>query len=172
MPGLISLVAAFGFMLYGGRLFLMLRSFPIDSRGRRKKIQEVLLRPPDPCRLLRAVLGLHSTTPFPLQCLDPPHVLLRSARQLCSQGPASRDCLAQVGFVTTICTFCFIVRSGMVFFAALDPRDGSLNVMNHPILNFVYYLLVELIPSALVLYILRKLPPKRSNQGYQNIPAN
>jgi len=115
--GFISLVAACGFILYGGRLFFMLRSFPIDSRGRRKKIQEV-------------------------------------------------------GFVTSICTFCFIVRSGMVFFAALDPRDGSLNVMNHPVLNFLFYLLVELVPAALVLYILRKLPPKRSNQGYQNIPAN
>ena len=29
-------------------------------------------------------------------------------------------------------------------------------------LNLVYYLAVELIPSALVLFILRKLPPKVS----------
>ena len=28
----------------------------------------------------------------------------------------------------------------------------------------------EIIPSALVLYILRKLPPKRTQQGYQQIP--
>ena len=35
----------------------------------------------------------------------------------------------------------------------------------------VYYTLCELLPSALVLYILRKLPPRRAQQGYQQIPA-
>jgi hypothetical protein len=39
----VSLVAAFGFLLYGGRLFLMLRRFPIESKGRRKKLREVWL---------------------------------------------------------------------------------------------------------------------------------
>jgi hypothetical protein len=37
----VSLLAAVGFLLYGGRLFLMLQKFPIESRGRRKKLQEV-----------------------------------------------------------------------------------------------------------------------------------
>ena len=37
----VSVAAAIGFMLYGGRLFLMLQRFPIESRGRRKKLQEV-----------------------------------------------------------------------------------------------------------------------------------
>ncbi|CAI5506947.1 unnamed protein product [Closterium sp. Naga37s-1] len=37
----VSLAAAAGFLLYGGRLFLMLRQFPIESRGRRKKLHEV-----------------------------------------------------------------------------------------------------------------------------------
>jgi hypothetical protein len=37
----VSVVAAIGFLLYGGRLFLMLQRFPIESRGRRKKLQEV-----------------------------------------------------------------------------------------------------------------------------------
>lgn len=35
----------------------------------------------------------------------------------------------------------------------------------------IYYSGAEIIPSALVLYILRKLPPKRQQQGYQQIPA-
>ena len=33
--------AAAGFVLYGGRLFAMLRRFPIESKGRRKKLREV-----------------------------------------------------------------------------------------------------------------------------------
>lgn len=37
----VSLAAAAGFVLYGGRLFLMLQRFPIESRGRKKKLREV-----------------------------------------------------------------------------------------------------------------------------------
>jgi hypothetical protein len=37
----VSVLAAGGFLLYGGRLFLMLQRFPIESRGRRKKLREV-----------------------------------------------------------------------------------------------------------------------------------
>ncbi|EOY28661.1 Tobamovirus multiplication 1 isoform 3 [Theobroma cacao] len=38
----VSFIAALGFLLYGGRLFFMLRRFPIESKGRRKKLHEVL----------------------------------------------------------------------------------------------------------------------------------
>lgn len=37
----VFLAAAAGFLLYGGRLFVMLQRFPIESRGRRKKLREV-----------------------------------------------------------------------------------------------------------------------------------
>lgn len=37
----VSLCAAVGFVLYGGRLFVMLQRFPIESRGRKKKLREV-----------------------------------------------------------------------------------------------------------------------------------
>ncbi|KAF3545618.1 hypothetical protein Bca4012_089767 [Brassica carinata] len=37
----VSFIAALGFLLYGGRLFIMLRRFPIESKGRRKKLHEV-----------------------------------------------------------------------------------------------------------------------------------
>ncbi|KAK9001706.1 hypothetical protein V6N11_083483 [Hibiscus sabdariffa] len=37
----VSLLAALGFLLYGGRLFLMLQRFPVESQGRRNKLQEV-----------------------------------------------------------------------------------------------------------------------------------
>nr|POF24172.1 tobamovirus multiplication protein 1 [Quercus suber] len=38
----VSIIAALGFLLYGGRLFFMLRRFPIESKGRRKKLHEFL----------------------------------------------------------------------------------------------------------------------------------
>ncbi|RDX66486.1 Tobamovirus multiplication protein 1 [Mucuna pruriens] len=84
-----SFFAALGFLLYGGR------RFPIESRGRQKKLYELA-------------------------------------------------------------------------FSAFD-EDSDLDVLNHPILNLVYYLLVEIVPSALVLFILRKLPPRRVSDQYHPI---
>lgn len=109
----VSLIAALGFLLYGGRLFYMLRRFPIESKGRRKKLHEV-------------------------------------------------------GSVTAICFTCFLIRCIMVIISAFDTGT-SLDVMYHPVLNLIYYLLVEILPSALVLYILRKLPPKRISAQYHPI---
>ncbi|KAM7484795.1 hypothetical protein LguiA_000804 [Lonicera macranthoides] len=109
----VSLFAALGFLLYGGRLFLMLQRFPVESKGRRKKLQEV-------------------------------------------------------GYVTTICFSCFLVRCIMMCFDAFDSA-ADLDVLDHPILNFIYYLLVEILPSTLVLFILRKLPPKRGITQYHPI---
>nr|XP_043632361.1 tobamovirus multiplication protein 3-like [Erigeron canadensis] len=109
----VSLFAALGFLVYGGRLFLMLQRFPVESKGRRKKLHEV-------------------------------------------------------GYVTTICFVCFLIRCIMMCFNAFDEA-ANLDLMDHPILNFIYYLLVEILPSSLVLIILRKLPPKRVNPPYHPI---
>ncbi|GAB4847806.1 Tobamovirus multiplication protein 3 [Ancistrocladus abbreviatus] len=109
----VSLFAALGFLLYGGRLFLMLQRFPVESKGRRKKLQEV-------------------------------------------------------GYVTTICFSCFLLRCIMTCFNAFD-KAADLDVLDHPLLNFIFYLLVEILPSSLVLFILRKLPPKRGITQYHPI---
>ncbi|XP_052183414.1 tobamovirus multiplication protein 1-like [Diospyros lotus] len=109
----VSFLAALGFLLYGGRLFFMLRRFPIESKGRRKKLHEV-------------------------------------------------------GSVTAICFTCFLIRCFVVVLSAFDS-DASLDVLDHPVLNLIYYMLVEILPSALVLYILRKLPPKRISAQYHPI---
>mmetsp|Transcript_22888 Transcript_22888/g.71320 ORF Transcript_22888/g.71320 Transcript_22888/m.71320 type:complete len:297 (+) Transcript_22888:175-1065(+) len=109
----VSVAAAVGFLLYGGRLIIILRSFPLESEGRQKKLREV-------------------------------------------------------GCVTAICCVCFTARAGMVAYNAINSGAG-LDVLNHPVLNFVYYLLVEIVPSALVLFTLRKLPPRRTPEGYQPI---
>ncbi|KAA3482549.1 tobamovirus multiplication protein 1-like isoform X1 [Gossypium australe] len=108
----ISFCAALGFMIYGGRLFFMLRRFPIESRGRQRKLFEV-------------------------------------------------------GFVTGICCTCFLIRC-IVSTLSADMNAG-LDVLDHPILNLVYYMFVEILPSALVLFILRKLPPKRVSEQYHPI---
>ncbi|KAG6584079.1 tobamovirus multiplication protein 1 [Cucurbita pepo subsp. pepo] len=109
----VSFIAAVGFLIYGGRLFFMLRRFPIESKGRRKKLHEV-------------------------------------------------------GSVTAICFTCFLIRCFVVALSAFDA-NASLDVLEHPLLNFIYYSLVEILPSALVLYILRKLPPKRISAQYHPI---
>ncbi|XP_047954604.1 tobamovirus multiplication protein 1-like [Salvia hispanica] len=103
----VSFAAALGFLLYGGRLFIMLRRFPIESKGRRKKLYEV-------CVYLSVDFLSFSNHIYHLQ----------------------------------------------VMLSAFD-LDASLDVLDHPVLNVIYYTLVEILPSALVLYILRKLPPKR-----------
>ncbi|KAL1060229.1 hypothetical protein V6Z11_1Z114700 [Gossypium hirsutum] len=103
----ISLCAAFGFILYGGR------RFPIESRGRQKKLFEV-------------------------------------------------------GFVTGICCACFLLRCFMVLASVFD-KNADIDVLYHPLLNLIYYMLVEILPSALVLFILRKLPPKRVSDQYHPI---
>ncbi|OAY24709.1 tobamovirus multiplication protein 1 [Manihot esculenta] len=109
----VSIIAALGFLLYGGRLFFMLRRFPIESKGRRKKLHEI-------------------------------------------------------GSVTAICFTCFLIRCFVVLLSAFDS-DASLDVLDHPVLNLIYYMLVEILPSALVLCILRKLPPKRISVQYHPI---
>ncbi|WOK92818.1 tobamovirus multiplication protein 3-like [Canna indica] len=109
----VSLFAALGFLLYGGRLFVMLKRFPVESKGRRKKLEEV-------------------------------------------------------GYVTAICFLCFLLRCIMMCLNAFD-KAADLDVLNHPILNFLFYLFVEILPSSLVLFILRKLPPKRRMTQYHPI---
>ncbi|QCD84110.1 hypothetical protein DEO72_LG2g4460 [Vigna unguiculata] len=108
-----SFFAALGFLLYGGRLFFLLRRFPIESRGRQKKLYEV-------------------------------------------------------GSVTSICCTCFLIRCALLAFSVFG-KNTDLDVLNHPILNLVYYLMVEIVPSALVLFILRKLPPRRVSDQYHPI---
>ncbi|KAJ3688727.1 hypothetical protein LUZ61_017891 [Rhynchospora tenuis] len=109
----ISFLAALGFLIYGGRIFVMLWKFPIESRGRRKKVQEV-------------------------------------------------------GSVTAICFTCFLIRCVVIGVSAFKS-SLCLDVLNHLILDLFFYLVTEILPSALVLYILRKLPTKRISGQYHPI---
>ncbi len=73
--------------------------------------------------------------------------------------------------MTAICATCFTLRAAIVAWSAADKSDADLDVWRHPLLNIVYYSTVEIAPSAMVLFILRKLPPRRPAQGYQPLPA-
>ncbi|KAJ1280499.1 hypothetical protein BS78_04G237300 [Paspalum vaginatum] len=111
----LSFFTALGFLLYGGRLFFMLKYFPLESKGRQKKLREV-------------------------------------------------------GRVASICFCCFLARCIMMCFNAFD-KEADLDVLDHPILNFFYYLLVEILPSSLVLYILRRLPAKLRLSQYHPLSS-
>lgn len=69
------------------RLFLMLQRFPVESKGRRKKLNEVLCYPLSPRNISwwLVCLTLNTLSPY-----------------------------TQVGYVTTICFGCFLIRCIMV----------------------------------------------------------
>ncbi|XP_019193133.1 PREDICTED: tobamovirus multiplication protein 1-like [Ipomoea nil] len=101
----VSCTAALGFLLYGGRVYMILRWYPIEFRGKRRKTREI-------------------------------------------------------GSVTVICFSCFLVRCFMVAASGFN-YIATVDDVNHPVLSLVYYMAAEILPSALVLYILRRLPPRR-----------
>jgi hypothetical protein len=124
----ISLLASLGFVLYGGKLYWLLKNFPLDTAGRASKLREV-------------------------------------------------------GAVTVICTFAFIGRAVLLAFSTfapwvdLNPYFGKLSnatrcLIDAPFTNDatvgVYFSLVEVVPSMLVLFVLRKLPPARESPVNQN----
>ncbi|CAN6686239.1 unnamed protein product [Malus baccata var. baccata] len=157
----ISFCTALGFLIYGGRQGLLsaLRKhpsfsdfnfilvlikqvhFPIESRGRQKKLEEV-------CAYISFISGSFQT-----QFLQ--FVLGIMVPNLFTW---------QVGWVTGICCTCFLIRCIVLAVSAFD-KDADVDVIGHPILN----LLAEIVPSALVLFILRKLPPRRVSDQYQPI---
>lgn len=79
---------------------------------------------------------------------------------LVRHAPSEVSCL-QVGFVTVICATCFTLRALIVGWSALDKQNADLDVWQHPLLDIIYYTLVEIVPSALVLFILRCVPAHR-----------
>ncbi|KAI9120992.1 hypothetical protein K1719_008025 [Acacia pycnantha] len=76
--------------------------------------------------------------------------------------------LYEVGSVTCICCTCFLIRCVMLALCAFN-KSPDLDVLEHPVLNLFYYLLVEIVPSALVLFILRKVPSRQITDHYQPI---
>ncbi|KAJ0017210.1 hypothetical protein Pint_10928 [Pistacia integerrima] len=254
----VSFIAALGFLLYGGRLFFMLRRFPIESKGRRKKLHEsgeiefcVLLLSIDLLMWnLQRPVSWQSGRVFMQLCIVSHDVEATQSIHCnplllymhCVYGRNSLMCYDttiamegnNIGWIcyshlfhllpdTVLCgMFQTILHPAGLFYlhkqhwlhqwvddiidrisrteigndqvlyltgkemiwvdeqgltglpkyqdllSAFDT-DASLDVLDHPVLNLIYYMLVEILPSALVLYILRKLPPKRISAQYHPI---
>lgn len=97
----ISVLATLGTTIYGGRLYLILKRFPIESASRRAKQREV-------------------------------------------------------GITVVICTLAFVLRATLLLlFTFLTTQDLN------PYFTGLFYVIVEIIPTVAILFILRKLPPKR-----------
>ncbi|MED6195396.1 E3 ubiquitin-protein ligase tom1, variant 2 [Stylosanthes scabra] len=60
-------------------------------------------------------------------------------RRVPIESKGRRKKLHEVGFVTGICFTCFLIRGIMVFVSAFDS-DASLEVLGHPILDLIYYM--------------------------------
>jgi hypothetical protein len=59
----------------------------------------------------------------------------------------------------------FLAYGGFV-----EEFRNKLDELKYPLLAIMFYTLVELLPAVLVLYILRKLPPKRA-ATYSPLPS-
>ncbi|KAK3034834.1 hypothetical protein RJ639_033739, partial [Escallonia herrerae] len=132
----VSFCAALGFVIYGGRLFIMLRRFPIESRGRQKKLHEQ----------------------------ESSLWTLSIAGWLC-YGNLLYLLPDKMYYGEFLVMKLYASRVGL---SAFD-EDVDVDVLDHPILDLIYYMVVEIFPSALVLFILRKLPPKRVSDQYHPI---
>jgi len=75
-----------------------------------------------------------------------------------SQGRSKK--LVEVAVVSSVCTVCFTLRAGLLAFASFFP---ILDV--NPIFVISFFVLVEIIPSILVLIALRVLPSASDTIG-------
>ena len=74
--------------------------------------------------------------------------------------------LREIGTVTVACATAFTARCAMLAASARSTRF-AVDVYASKTLNVSYYVAVEILPSVLVLWSLRRLPPKRrgANDG-------
>lgn len=73
-------------------------------------------------------------------------------------GATRRRKMREVGIVAATCVCMFTARGGVLI--ARASFVDAVEVCPTPALNVAYYVGLELLPSVLVLYVLRKLPPK------------
>ncbi|KAK3027481.1 LOW QUALITY PROTEIN: hypothetical protein RJ639_041087 [Escallonia herrerae] len=147
----VSFCAALGFVIYGGRLFIMLRRFPIESRGRQKKLHE------------------QESTLWTLSIAG--WLCYGNLLYLLPDKMYYGEFLLMKLTVCKPSSPCVIPEIFLLAFVGLSAfdEDVDVDVLDHPILDLIYYMVVEIFPSALVLFILRKLPPKRVSDQYHPI---
>ncbi|XP_042381404.1 tobamovirus multiplication protein 1-like isoform X1 [Zingiber officinale] len=90
-------------------------------------------------------------------------------RRFPAESKGRQKKLLEVGSVTAICFTCFLIRCLALGLSSAIGSGTSLDELGHPLLDFTFYMLTEILPSALVLYILRKLPQKSVSGRYHPI---
>ncbi|KAG6486999.1 hypothetical protein ZIOFF_055580 [Zingiber officinale] len=91
----------------------------------------------------------------------------KGAERSCRRSAMLQLYVSSVFYSDVFC-FTYLDSNFQMCINAFD-RTAELDVLDHPILNFVYYMFVEILPSSSVLFILRKLPPKRDITQYHPI---
>ncbi|WMV44969.1 hypothetical protein MTR67_038354 [Solanum verrucosum] len=77
-----------------------------------------------------------------------------------------RKKLSELGYVSCICFTCFSISCFVAVLSCFHHNDRGLD---HPVLKMIYYMVVEILPSALFIYILQKLPRRRVSGQYHPI---
>ena len=179
-----SVLVVISFLFYGLKLFYMLRKFPLESKG----APRARGRPPPGARRgapeTRTAAALNVKRPrrvFLPRVRRPQEEALRGRRRygdllLRLHRPrhhgrgASTD--PDAGFRRPVRKF----SRGLTRPDARTPpapvvplrqvnafvKEVELDVFGHPIYNFLYYSLTEIIPAILVLWVLRKMPARRA----------
>nr|CAB3450699.1 unnamed protein product [Digitaria exilis] len=86
--------------------------------------------------------------------------------ELVNGSPAWQDGI----FCSLAVLYGIIAAVSIMCFNAFN-KEADLDVLDHPILNFFYYLLVEILPSSLVLCILRRIPAKLQISQYHPLSS-
>ncbi|KAJ4847724.1 E3 ubiquitin-protein ligase tom1 [Turnera subulata] len=67
------------------------------------------------------------------------------SRRFPIESRGRRKKLYEFGCVTGICCTCFLIRSFVIILSAFD-KNADPDVMDHSLLNLIYYTLVEIVP--------------------------
>lgn len=89
--------------------------------------------------------------------------LFITVRRYCDEWRGGKKKLIEHGYVSSLCFTCFSIRCYVAVLSCFH-RD-----LDHPVLKMIYYMVVEILPSALFIYILQKLPRRRVSAQYHQI---
>jgi len=97
--------------------------------------------------------------------------LIRLLRNSVVFSLKKRRIVVKIGIVAALCTICFLVRAGLLLYSVVENPETAAERFNvPPWIMVVYYFLLEVIPTLLMLFLLRKLPKwRKSEYGYEQI---
>jgi hypothetical protein len=81
----------------------------------------------------------------------------------------SKNKLRQVGLLAGICTVCFVLRAIAIMFVEFVDVPNEIGA---PIILFIFYGILEIVPSILMLYVQRPIRPKQDERLALNRPLN